>query len=207
MTDPRIRSHGDSPVKTSWQERSVQAAVAPVPSPTARPSREPLPAWDRRAWLVTIPKAMIASAMGLTFLLTLSMGAGLESGEATLQADDNANVDLFKPFQGTWASYGEGIPATWIFDGEKITASIAGVAYIGHAKIDPAAKPHPTIDLAIVYGPATAKGKTVKGIYKLDGERLTLCITAFGGEGRPEDFAQVDDDVYLYELKKKKKKD
>ena len=41
------------------QERSTQAAVAPVPSPSAGPSREPLPAWDRRTWLVAIPLALI----------------------------------------------------------------------------------------------------------------------------------------------------
>ena len=33
--------------------------MAPVPSRGGRPSREPLPAWDRRTWLVTIPLALI----------------------------------------------------------------------------------------------------------------------------------------------------
>ena len=41
------------------QDRSMQAAVAPVPSWSAGPSREPLPAWDRRTWLVSIPLALI----------------------------------------------------------------------------------------------------------------------------------------------------
>ena len=40
------------------QESPMQAAVAPVPSPSAGPSRQPLPVWDRRTWLVVIPLAL-----------------------------------------------------------------------------------------------------------------------------------------------------
>ena len=46
-------------MKEFGQESSTQAAVAPVPSPSAGPSQEPLPAWDRRTWLVAIPLALI----------------------------------------------------------------------------------------------------------------------------------------------------
>ncbi len=42
-----------------WQERSTQAAVAPVPSSSGGPARHPLPAWDRRTWLVAIPLTLI----------------------------------------------------------------------------------------------------------------------------------------------------
>ncbi len=35
----------------------MQAAVAPIPS--AGPSRQPLPAWNRRPWLVATPLALI----------------------------------------------------------------------------------------------------------------------------------------------------
>ena len=37
------------------QESSMRAAVAAVSGPSAGPSQEPLPAWDRRTWLVVIP--------------------------------------------------------------------------------------------------------------------------------------------------------
>ena len=43
----------------SGKKAPMQAAVAPVPSPSAGPSREPAPAWDRRTWLVAIPLALI----------------------------------------------------------------------------------------------------------------------------------------------------
>ncbi len=46
-------------MKGFGQERSMQAVVEPVPSSSAVPTRDPLPAWDRRAWLVAIPLALI----------------------------------------------------------------------------------------------------------------------------------------------------
>ncbi len=156
---------------------------------------------------LTNRKAMITPAIRLTFLLTLSFGAGLGWGGASLQADDKANVALFKPFQGTWVSTGEGIDATFIFDGEKVTASVAGMEYTARAKVDTAAKPHATIDLTLIEGPEEAKGKKAKGIYKFDGERLTLCLTVLDREERPADFAAIDDEIILFELKKEKKKD
>ena len=52
--------------------------------------------------------------------------------------------------------------------------------YTCKGKIDADAKPHATIDLVIEDGPEEAKGKTSKGIYKLDGEKLTLCVSAPG---------------------------
>ena len=78
--------------------------------------------------------------------------------------------------------------------------------YTCKAKIDTDAKPFATIDLVIDDGPEEAKGKTSKGIYKIDGEKLTLCVSA-PGKDRPKEFAQVDDEAYLFELKKEKKKD
>ncbi len=40
------------------QERSMLAAVAPVPNPSAGPSRRALPLWDQRTWLVATPLAL-----------------------------------------------------------------------------------------------------------------------------------------------------
>ncbi len=145
--------------------------------------------------------AMNAPAIGLTFLLTVAVGA------ATAYTDEKTDSELLKPFQGTWASSGEGIDATWTFDGDKIKASVAGMEYTCKAKIDKDAKPHSSIDLTVLDGPEEAKGKISKGIYKIDGEKLTLCVSLPGKEDRPKDFAQVDDEAYLFELKKEKKKD
>ena len=131
---------------------------------------------------VTNRRAMSGPAMGLMFLLIVAIGAGLSLGWGTASArgDDKAQAELFKPLQGTWASSGEGIEATWTFDGEKIKANVAGMEYTCKGKVDKDAKPHATIDLTIEDGPEEAKGKMSKGIYKLDGEKLTLCVSAPG---------------------------
>jgi uncharacterized protein (TIGR03067 family) len=154
-------------------------------------------------------RAMSAPAIGLTFVLAIAIGAGVSMGwgAASARGDEKTDAELFKPFQGTWASSGEGIDATWTFDGDKIKASVAGMEYTLKGKIDKDAKPHASIDFTVVDGPEEAKGKLSKGIFKLDGEKLTLCVSLPGKEDRPKDFAQVDDEAYLFELKKEKKKD
>ena len=156
---------------------------------------------------VTNRRATSGPAMGFMFLLTVAIGAGLSLswGTSSARGDEKSEAELFKPFQGTWASSGEGIEATWTFDGERSRPTLPGWNTTCKGKIDKDAKPHATIDLTIVDGPEEAKGKTSKGIYKLDGEKLTLCVTVPGKEARPKDFAQVDDEAYLFELKKEKK--
>jgi uncharacterized protein (TIGR03067 family) len=158
--------------------------------------------------LMTNRRATSSPAMVLMFLLTVAIGASLSLGWGSRSArgDEKSEVELFKPFQGTWSSSGEGIEAIWIFDGDKIKANVAGMEYTCKGKIDKDAKPHPTIDLTIVDGPEEAKGKMSRGIYKLDGEKLTLCVTVPGKEDRPKDFAQVNDEAYLFALKKENKR-
>jgi uncharacterized protein (TIGR03067 family) len=77
------------------------------------------------------------------------------------------------------------------------------VDYTCKVKIDVDAKPNPTLDLMIDEGPEDAKGKLSKCIYKLDGEKLTVCVSAPGKE-RPKEFVPAEDEAYLFELKKAK---
>jgi uncharacterized protein (TIGR03067 family) len=146
------------------------------------------------------------TSVGLcTLLAAVALaGLGLLVG-ATSQAlgDDKPQSELLKPFQGTWATDGDGIDAKWTFDGEKLKATVNGTDYTCKVKIDTEAKPNPTLDLAIEEGPEEAKGKTSKAIYKLDGEKLTLCVSIPGKE-RPKEFAQVEDESYLFSMKKQK---
>jgi len=156
---------------------------------------------------VTNRMGMRASVAGLTTLLTLAIWAGLSLGEGKALAlgDDKPQSELLKPFQGTWATAeGEGLDAKWTFDGEKVKATVNGMEYTCKVtKIDADAKPLATIDLLIEDGPEDAKGKMSKGLYKLDGEKLTICVSA-PGKDRPKELAQVEDEAYLFPLKKQK---
>jgi uncharacterized protein (TIGR03067 family) len=154
---------------------------------------------------VTNRMGMRASAAGLTTLLTLAIWAGLSLGGGTARAlgDDKPQSELLKPFQGTWTSEGEGLESKWTFEGEKVKATVNGQDYTCKVKIDKEAKPLATLDFLIEAGPEDAKGKTSKGIYKLDGEKLTLCVSA-PGKDRPKEFTQVEDEAYLFALKKQK---
>jgi uncharacterized protein (TIGR03067 family) len=129
---------------------------------------------------------------------------GLLGGVTTRAlADDKAQSDKLKPFQGSWATDGDGIDAKWTFEGEKLKATVNGTDYTCKVKIDTEAKPNATLDLEIEEGPEESKGKTSKCIYKLDGEKLTLCVS-LPGKDRPKDFTQVEDEAYLFTLKKQK---
>jgi uncharacterized protein (TIGR03067 family) len=120
-------------------------------------------------------------------------------------ADADADQEL-KQFEGAWkfvslssdgreASKAFLEKASWSIQGGEITTSEPASARIA-VKLDPSRSPK-EIDLTGADGPG--KGRTLKGIYKLENERLTICLpegekkfapdtprpTGFkGGEGR-----------------------
>ncbi len=144
-----------------------------------------------------------ASLFPLLAVVALAGLGLLVSATSQALGDDKSQSELLKPFQGTWATDGDGIDAKWTFDGEKVKATVNGTDYTCKVKVDTEAKPNPTFDLAIEEGPEEAKGKTSKAIYKLDGEKLTLCVSV-PGKDRPKEFAQVEDESYLFAMKKQK---
>jgi uncharacterized protein (TIGR03067 family) len=141
-----------------------------------------------------------ASVTGLAALMTLALGW---AGTRALAADETS-ADALKSLKGTWVS-DEGIDSTWTFEGETLKATVNGLDYTCKVKVDPKAKPA-TIDLAIDDGPEDAKGKTSKCIYKLEGGKLTLCVS-LPGKDRPKEFEQNEGESYVFELKKEKPKD
>jgi uncharacterized protein (TIGR03067 family) len=151
-------------------------------------------------------KVASAASIGLTVLLALAISAGFSLGgrAARAAADDKAAAEALKALQGTWVSTDADIEAKWTFEGETLKATVNGDEYTCKVKLDHAAKPHATIDFAIEEGPEDYKGKKSKAIYKLDGAKLTICV-GHPGKDRPKEFEHVEDEAYLYKLKKQKK--
>jgi uncharacterized protein (TIGR03067 family) len=144
----------------------------------------------------------LASATVAATLLVAAVLLG--GGAARARADDDASAEALKTLKGTWVS-DEGIDSKWTFEGESLKASVNGLDYTCKVKVDPKAKPA-TIDIIIDEGPEDAKGKTSKCIYKLDGEKLILCVS-LPGHDRPKEFEQSEGESFLFELKKEKAKD
>jgi uncharacterized protein (TIGR03067 family) len=141
-------------------------------------------------------------ALGLAAILALGSGV-LRLSAAPL--DDKAKTDVVKALQGEWTSEeNAGLESKWNFEGDVVKTMVAGMDYSSRLTVDPEAKPHPTMDLMIEDGPEDSKGKTSKGIYKLEGDKLTICVSV-PGKDRPKDFEQVEDECYLFQLKKEKK--
>jgi uncharacterized protein (TIGR03067 family) len=76
-----------------------------------------------------------------------------------------------------------------IFNGDEFTLEYGGKEVAkGQVKVD-ASKTPKFIDLAVAKGKDEAdKGKTIWGIYKVDGDKLTWCSVTSGMKDRPTDF-------------------
>jgi uncharacterized protein (TIGR03067 family) len=119
----------------------------------------------------------------------------------------------FKLLQGTWklesavSVYGpvpeKDLPNLAIaFDGNKLIYKVDGkLLRAGTAKLDPSKSPK-SIDFTVTEG--DDKGLLV-GIYKLDADKLTICLE-FGGKKRPTEFKagpKMSTDVSVYKRAKK----
>ena len=158
--------------------------------------------------MLTNRMGMRAPATGPSGLLVLAAWAGLilAGGAARAVGDDAAApADALKALQGTWIPVDDqGIDSKWTFDGQSLKATVNGAEYTCKVKIDPTAKPNATIDLAIEDGPEDSKGKMSQGLYKLTGDKLTLCVS-LPGKDRPKAFETAEGESHLFELKKEKK--
>jgi uncharacterized protein (TIGR03067 family) len=142
----------------------------------------------------------------LAAALLLGVGLAGISGLASADDKDKKVDDSLKEIQGTWVAVeNSGFDSTWAFNGDDLKSSVNGTEYISKVTADPKAKPHATVDITIKEGPDESKGKVCKAIYKLDGEKLKLCL-ALPGRDRPKVFEQADDEAYVFELKKEIKK-
>lgn len=120
---------------------------------------------------------------------------------AAVAVGATAGGDKSGKIEGTWIATaivndGETVPEenvkkamlTVVFQDGKYTVELAGKEVeTGKYKTDAAKKPA-TIDLDIVKGKESDQGKMQLGIYKIEGETLTIAMTPAGTKERPKDF-------------------
>ncbi len=130
---------------------------------------------------------------GLALVLVLLAGSGLRDDDAAEVAGD------LKAMQGAWVNTPDSDnESRWVIDGDLMKSTVNDVRYVAKITLDPQAKPHPTIDIAVTDGPENSMGKTSQGIYNIKGDRLTLCVALPGRDLRPVEFKAVQKESFLF---------
>ena len=146
-------------------------------------------------------------AMKSLMLLATALGVFLLApvGSAAPKPKDDAKDDL-KKLEGnwqftTWVSNGTDLPqeqleiCKWSVKGDKYNFEMGGEnKEEGTIKLDPAKKPA-TIDLDIKEG--NDKGKAQPGIYKIEGDTVTICLARPGAKDRPTEFSGKGEDGHI----------
>src|SRR5262249_8055535 len=140
----------------------------------------------------------------------------LITGALSAAPRPKADKDDLVKFDGAWVftsweHYGRSLDedsrqsARWSVKADKYKFEIDGIEEEGTVKLDPSQKV-PTIDLTITEG--NDKGKEQLGIYKIDGDTITMCFARPGVKERPTDFTStMDNNNILVTIKKQKKDD
>jgi uncharacterized protein (TIGR03067 family) len=106
-------------------------------------------------------------------------GKGTKSDKELLQGTwkiVSAEIGGKKPDDEEWAKMQS---QPFVFKGDKLLAK-----YDADFKLDPAKNPK-HIDIVPLDGPEGEKGKTFRGLYRLDGDQLTICIALLPDGDRP----------------------
>jgi uncharacterized protein (TIGR03067 family) len=139
--------------------------------------------------------------MGLAACLLLAAAEGKSK-------DKDAKAD--HPLEGVWkveklVANGNEIEAAkgskFTFKGSKLTREAEEGPQTYTFKLDPSKKPA-TVDFSPDEG--DLKGKTLKGIYKLQGGELHLALSLDPEAKRPADFPKESDELVLITLKRDK---
>lgn len=121
------------------------------------------------------------------------------------RADDPKIEGDLKKMQGNWVNAtADGVDHHWVIKGDTVKASVNGMDYTCMLTVDSRANPLPTADFTIKLGPEDSAGKTARGIYKFDGDRLIFCVALPSSDARPGEFKTVDMQAYVIELKPEK---
>jgi uncharacterized protein (TIGR03067 family) len=151
----------------------------------------------------------------LAVVATLVAGMFLVADELKSAEDKDAVKKEMAKFQGNWKAVSilrngeEGLPEE---DLKKLLLTVEGdkrilkvddnVVSRGTYKLDPTKKPK-AIDITVAEGPL--QGKTVVGIYEIDGDTQKICLALEGTE-RPKEFSSKADSGHLLQVFKREKK-
>lgn len=120
--------------------------------------------------------------------MVVGVGLFAFSPAVSVHGDDAIKGDL-KALQGVWTAKSESGEVTYTFGGKTLKVDAPSRQYTITVTLDESAKPYRTIDLKIDEAPEDAKGKTSKGIYKIDGaDTVVICFSGMGE--RPTEFVQ-----------------
>jgi uncharacterized protein (TIGR03067 family) len=145
-----------------------------------------------------------------TLVIVLAMAV---AATAAPKLPESKEKDDLSKFLGEWSitewNYaGNAIPvnllanAAFTFAKDKYTFQIGFAAEEGTIKLDPKAK-MPTIDLIIKTG--NDAGKEQPGIYKLEGDTITICFALPGIAERPTEFTSTAGNRQILATLKRKK--
>jgi uncharacterized protein (TIGR03067 family) len=143
------------------------------------------------------------TARGLVVAGALLLIAALPG--ALLRGDDAKEVtgDL-KLMQGTWSfKPADDVDVTWSMVGDTLKATAQGQEYVCTVTLNPEATPR-AIDFFVTQGPNEIVGKKTLGIYKIENERVTFCVSMPGDDHRPSEFKEVDNESFVFSFSKAK---
>jgi uncharacterized protein (TIGR03067 family) len=175
------------------------------------------------AAVILATAVLITSAAGLTapherklpspkanVLTAAAPAAHAQQGELKKHGKDKETL------QGAWHLVGvtfqgeaqpkdlvEAVENSWVVDGDKIKETARGKVRDLTMRLDPGQQPK-CIDLTIVGGTddeffpgGSKKGDIVRGIYRLNGDKLTICLNPESGQDAPKDFAAEKDSPFV----------
>jgi uncharacterized protein (TIGR03067 family) len=136
---------------------------------------------------------------GLLLLLLAAHPAAWLRGDDTQESA----ADL-KLMQGNWSfKPASDVDVTWSLAGETLKAAAQGQEYVCKVTLNPKATPR-TIDFFVTQGPNEMVGRTALGIYKIENDSVTFCVSRPGDDRRPSEFKDVEDECYLFMITRSK---
>jgi uncharacterized protein (TIGR03067 family) len=137
---------------------------------------------------------------GLLLLLAAHPGTPLRGDDAK---DKEIAGDL-KLMQGNWSfKPAQDVDVTWSLEGETLRATAQGQEYVCKVTLNPRATPR-TIDFFVTQGPNEMVGKTALGIYKIENDTVTFCVSRPGDDRRPSEFKDVEDQTHVFMITRSK---